>query len=78
MEYEKYLMTEEYRIDEGMTFNKAFTKLKGKLSSVSTPIEMRLATSMMVKFIKTFNDQYTDEVATEVNDLLDKAIKRIS
>ena len=74
--YEKYLITEEYQIDEAMSAGKALKKLEDKLKNADSMIEVRLASAMIVQFIKKFKDEYTDEVSTKLTDLLAKAKAR--
>lgn len=75
--YEKYLLTEEYRIDEKMTATKALNKLRTKISTAKTPIEVRLAMSMIAKFIRTFTDSWTSEISDEIMSLYQDAVDRM-
>lgn len=75
--YDKYLITEKYSLSEGITASKSLIKIKKAIEDASTPIEIRLVKAMIVRFIKKFKDEYTDNVSLEINNLLNDAERRI-
>lgn len=75
--HDKYLITEQYSLSEGITAPKALAKIKDAIKGAGTPIEVRLVKTMIVNFIKKFKDEYTDDVSREINNLLKDAEKRV-
>jgi hypothetical protein len=69
--YEKYLLT------EAITASKSLEKLKKTLSDISTPLELHLAKSLVVDFIKKFKSYYNDDVSDMIDGLLRSAEKRV-
>ena len=62
---------------EAISAAKSLEKIKQNLMDLSTPIELQLAKSMIVMFIKKFGSYYTDTVSKELYLLLNLASKRV-
>lgn len=80
MSYEKYLISEEYHIDEAMSPEKALKKLKDKIKNATGPVEVRLAGQMLIKFIKTFGKTpvWDEKTAQEVTSMLASKKKSVA
>lgn len=79
MKYEKYLITEDYRIDEAMTPEKNLKKLRDKIVNAKTAVEVRLAGAMLVTFLKKFGKSpvWNDKTSKEITDALSAAKARV-
>lgn len=75
--YEKYLVSEKYQLDEGITASKALGKIEDAIKNASNTIELNLIKTMIVSFIKKFKSAYTDEVSLHIDNLLKDAQKRV-